>query len=213
MNVPSASHMGGVWERQIRTVRNVLSAILERNGTQLNDEALTTFMCEAEAIVNSRPLTVDSINDPTSPNPLTPNHLLTMKTKVILPPPGIFQSADMYCRRRWRRVQHLANEFWARWRKEYMLTLQERQKWKRIRRDSKVGDIVLIKDDDLVGRNQWQLAKVVEVYESADGHVHSAKLLVADSTLDCKGKRTKPANFLERLVQKLVLLHKAEEEI
>ena len=47
--------MGGVWERQIRTVRNVLSAILEINGMQLNDEALTTFMCEAEAIVNSRP--------------------------------------------------------------------------------------------------------------------------------------------------------------
>ena len=27
MNVPSASHMGGVWERQIRTVRNVLSSL------------------------------------------------------------------------------------------------------------------------------------------------------------------------------------------
>jgi hypothetical protein len=24
MNVPSSSHMGGVWERQIRTARNVL---------------------------------------------------------------------------------------------------------------------------------------------------------------------------------------------
>ena len=96
MNVPSASHMCGVWERQIRTVRNVFSAILERNGSQLNDEALTTFMCEAEAIVNSRPLTVDSINDPKSPNPLTPNHLFTMKTKVLQPPPGVFQSADMY---------------------------------------------------------------------------------------------------------------------
>ena len=56
MNVPSASHMGGVWERQIRAVRNVLSAILERNGSQLDNEALTTFMCEAEAVVNSRPL-------------------------------------------------------------------------------------------------------------------------------------------------------------
>ena len=28
MNVPSASHMGGTWERQIRTVRSVLSALL-----------------------------------------------------------------------------------------------------------------------------------------------------------------------------------------
>ena len=32
-------HMGGVWERQIRTVRNVLSANLGRNGSQLNGEA------------------------------------------------------------------------------------------------------------------------------------------------------------------------------
>ena len=105
MNVPSASHMGGVWERQIRSVRNVLATLLQANGSELNEEALSTFMCEAEAIVNSRPLTIDSLNDPTSLNPLTPNHLLTMKTKVLLPPPCVFQSSDMYCKKRWRRVQ------------------------------------------------------------------------------------------------------------
>ena len=32
MNVPAASHMGGVWERQIRTVRNVLASLLQDNG-------------------------------------------------------------------------------------------------------------------------------------------------------------------------------------
>ena len=53
MNVPSASHMGGVWERQIRTVRSVMSAILHKNGSQLDDESLRTFLCEAEAIVKS----------------------------------------------------------------------------------------------------------------------------------------------------------------
>ena len=73
-NAPSASHMGGIWERQIRTVRAVLSAILEKNGTQLNDEALSTFMCEAEAIVNSRPLTINNISSPDSLEALTPNH-------------------------------------------------------------------------------------------------------------------------------------------
>ena len=54
LNVPTASHMGGIWERQIRTVRSVLCALLEKNGHQMNDEALRTFMCEAEAVVNSR---------------------------------------------------------------------------------------------------------------------------------------------------------------
>ena len=43
------------WERKIWTARSVLSALLEKNGQQVNDEALQTFMCEAEAKVNSRP--------------------------------------------------------------------------------------------------------------------------------------------------------------
>lgn len=70
-NVPSASHMGGVWERQIRSVRNVLEALMRDHGTQLCDEGLRTLMCEAAAIVNSRPLSVQNINDPMSPEPLT----------------------------------------------------------------------------------------------------------------------------------------------
>ena len=82
MNVPHASHMGGVWERQIRTVRSVLASLLERHGSQLDDESLRTFMVEVEAIVNCRPLTVDSISSSQFSEPLTPNHLLTMDSKV-----------------------------------------------------------------------------------------------------------------------------------
>ena len=211
MNVPSASRMGGVWDRQIRSVRNVLATLLQTNGSQLNEEALSIFMCEAEAIVNSRPLTIDSLNDPASLNPLTPNHLLTMKTKVLLPPPGVFQSSDMYCRKRWRRVQHLANEFWIRWKKEHPLNLQQRQKWSKPRRNMCVGDVVLMKDDEDVPRNQWQLSQVIEAHQSADGHVRTVKLAVADCTLDSKGRRTKCCKSLERPVQKLVLLLEASE--
>ena len=167
-NAPKASHMGGVWERQIRTVRSVLTALLEKNGSQLNDEALRTFMCEAEAVVNSRPLTSDNTTSSLSPEALTPNHLLTMKTKIILPPPGVFQDADKYSRKQWRRVQHLTNEFWTRWRKEFLHALQERQKWVRPRRNMQIGDIVLVKDDN-TPRNQWQLARVTETREEMTG--------------------------------------------
>ena len=120
MNLPSSSHKGGVWEWQIRSVRSVLSPLWQDNRLQLDDESLRTLMCEVEAINNSRPLTVDLLADPSSPNLLTPNDLLTLKTKVVLPPSRVFPSADKFCRKRWRCVQKLANEFWSRCRKEYL---------------------------------------------------------------------------------------------
>ena len=81
-NPPAASHMGGAWERQIRTVRSILSTLMRDRG---HVESLRTLMCEVECIVNSRPLTFPS-SDVRDPQPLTPNHILTMKSKVVMPP-------------------------------------------------------------------------------------------------------------------------------
>ena len=206
MNVPHASHMGGSWERQIRSVRNVLSALLDAHGEQLDDESLRTFMVEAEAIINSRPL---SLNFASQLEPLTPNHLLTMKSNIILPPPGEFQRADVYSKKRWRRVQYLINEFWSRW-KEFLQSLQTRQKWVRPQKNLKKGDIVVVNDEDLP-RNQWKLARVAERFPSDDDLVRKVKLAMADSTLDSRGRRKRPISYLDRPVHKLVLLLSNEE--
>ena len=203
MNVPQASHMGGVWERQIRTVRNIMTSLLYQHGNQLDDESLSTFMTEAEAIINSRPLTVNDQNNSECLEPLTPNHLLTMKTKVVLPPPGIFQKVDMYCRKRWRRVQYLANEFWNRWKREYVQSLQVRSKWVNPKRSFQIDDVVLVKDEN-APRNIWKVAKVVENNADEDGYVRKVKLVMADSHLDNKGRRTKPPTYLERPIHSLV---------
>ena len=100
MNSPSASHRGGVWERQIPSFHAILCALLQSSGQQLDDESLRKLMCEAEAIVHSRPLATDGLTTPSSQEPLTPNHLLTMKSNVLLPPPGDFKRADLYSRKR-----------------------------------------------------------------------------------------------------------------
>ena len=205
MNVPNASHMDGVWERQIRTVRNIMSSLLDHHGTQLDDESLQTFMVEAEAIANSRPLTVDNINSPHCPEPLSPNHLLTMKSKLVLPPPGNFQKTDQYSRKRWRRVQYLANEFWNRWKREYIQSLQVRQKWVKNRRNVRVGDIVLLRDPNLP-RNLWKLARVLEAIPGKDGQVRQVELAVADSSLDDKGKRKSPVTQVSRPIHSIVVL-------
>ena len=68
-----------------------MAALMKQHGHSLDDESLHTLLCEVEAVVNSRPLTTESLSDPLSPLPLTPSTLLTGKTKLILPAPGRFQ--------------------------------------------------------------------------------------------------------------------------
>ncbi|XP_022806462.1 uncharacterized protein LOC111343532 [Stylophora pistillata] len=201
LNAPKASHMGGIWERQIRTARSVLSALLLKHSTQLDDEALRTFMTEAECIVNCRPLTIENLTDPLTPEPLTPNHLLTLKTQVVLPPPGKFESPDQYSRKRWRRVQYLANQLWLCWQKEYCALLQKRQKWTTPKRCMRKGDVVLVCDNESP-RNQWPLAVVSKVFPSGDQLVRKVQITTAKD-----GER----RFLERPVHKLVLLLAKED--
>ncbi|XP_072021513.1 uncharacterized protein [Amphiura filiformis] len=204
MNVPASSHMGGVWERQIRTARNILTSMIDRDGTQLNDESLRTLLYEAAAIVNCRPLTTEYLNN-AEQEPLTPNHLLTMKSRVVVPPFGKFEETDIYSRKRWRRVQLLAEEFWKRWKLEYLSSLQARSKWEQPCRDFQRGDIVILKEDDSP-RNQWQIARIEETYPSEDGRVRKVKVKLADKRCDAKGKRTHSATYLDRPIHKLVLL-------
>lgn len=191
-NAPSASHTGGVWERQIRTVRNILNAILLLCPGRLDDSSLRTVFYEAMSIVNCRPLTVSEIDKPDSLEPLTPNHILTGKTSSPRPPPGEFLKEDMYIRKRWRRVQFLMEQFWSRWRREYLAQITLRQKWHGVRRNIKEEDIVLEKDVDLP-RNQWSLGRVIKSNPDVDGLVRRVKVKLQ-------------SGILERTVHKLVLL-------
>ena len=197
LNPPAASHFGGGWERQIRSIRSILSALIKEHGNRLNIEALRTWPCETEAIINNRPLTVETLCDPCSPLPLTPMTLLTGKSKVALPPPGKFQRTDLYCKWRWRQVQHLANEFWKRWRNEFQQGLQSRQKWSSEKPNFQEEDVVLLKDKDLA-RNQWSMAEVVDTRTDDHRLVRSVKL------------RMPNGSTLEHPIDKLVLLLEVE---
>ena len=190
-HVPYASHYGGVWERLIRSTRSILDAMLLQTGSYLDDDCLRTIFYEVASILNSRPLSLEIVSDPFSDVPVSPNQLLTMKTSIVVPPPGCFRSDDLYHRKRWRRVQHLVNEFWKKWKSEYLQILQRRQKWRKEFRNIKVGDIVLLKED--TPRNCWPLARVSEVFPSEDGMIRRVRLKVGKSEY-------------QRPISKLVLL-------
>ena len=81
-NPPAASHICGIWERMIRSVRKILNALLKNQSP--NDEGLSTLMCEVEAILNSRPLTNVS-DDPNDLKTLSPNLLILLRVERSAP--------------------------------------------------------------------------------------------------------------------------------
>ena len=173
-----ASHKGGATERMIRSVRRVLLAVTSDH--LLTDEQLSTAMCEAERVVNDRPLTVSS-DDPRDLEVLTPSKLLLLRSNSCLPL-GTFKQDDRYGTRWWRQAQHVANVFWRRWTKEYLPTLHERRKWREERKSVKQGDVVLVGDFTLP-RGQWPLARVIEATPGRDGLVRSATVLCRDKKI------------------------------
>ncbi|XP_072030174.1 uncharacterized protein [Amphiura filiformis] len=196
-NPPAASHHGGVWERQIRTVRKLMCAILNEQHlkTCRSDEQLHTFMCEIESTLNSRPLTRVS-DDPDDLDVIAPRDLLLLRPRADMPP-GCFVEKDIYARRRWRQIQYLADLFWQRWLKEYLPELQRRQRWLQPQRNLKTGDVVLIVDES-APRNSWLMGKIVTTLPDKNGRVRQVDVRTKSSTL-------------RRPISKLCLLLEAEE--
>jgi len=128
--------------------------------------------------------------------------LLTSKEAPNPPPVENFSTNDIltYGKRRWRRVQFLADQFWCRWKTNYLTSLQTRNKWK-TKQLVKVGDIVLVRGK--TKRNQWPVASIVELKTSQDGLVRSIKLKIPTSDNNFK--------ILERALHDTVLLIPADK--
>ncbi|KAL9967797.1 hypothetical protein ACROYT_G026091 [Oculina patagonica] len=77
---------------------------------------------------------------------------------------------------------NLADHYWRRWLREYLPTLQERQKWNNPRKNLAVDDLVVVVDEN-VPRGQWLLGRIVRVFPGKDEFVRSAEVKTKHSTL------------------------------
>ena len=174
-NPPKAPHMGGAWERLIRSVKEVMFGLVKNQV--LTDPQLQTLLTEVEHIVNSRPLTHLS-NDVSDYDALTPNHVLLgmHRNWVAIADTDV---DDITSRKQWKQVQALRAIFWSRWVKEYLPTLTKRSCWRDSKPNFKVDELVLLEDDN-VKRKKWPLARITEVIESADGVVRQVEVRTKD---------------------------------
>ncbi|XP_055914878.1 uncharacterized protein LOC129948078 [Eupeodes corollae] len=174
---PTSPHMGGSWERLIRSVKQVLAKM--HIGRNPKDEVLLTMMAEVEFIINSRPLTYIPI-DTDSDEALTPNHFLMGSSNGIRLT-GELSSDGHTLRKHWLACEQYSNLFWKRWVKEYLPSLTRRTKWFEPAKPVSEGDIVLIVDEKNP-RNTWPKGVILQANLSKDGQTRSAIVKTATGT-------------------------------
>lgn len=161
-NPPSAPWWGGWWERLIGILKSILRKVLGR--ASLTYESMMTTLCDAEAIVNSRPLTYVS-EDPDDLKPLTPSMFIQEIHEIGVPDLDMLSNAKLNKKLKYR--QKIFNDLRARFRSEYLGQLMLKNS-KKETREIKVGDVVLIGDDN-TKRIDWPLARVMDAITGCDG--------------------------------------------
>ena len=203
---PRAPHFAGVWERKIGSVKRVLAASLAQlHNRPLSYDEFDTLVKEAASIVNNTPM-ADVPNDPNEPFPPSPQMLLTLRDNISISPKE-FSEEDLlhYGRKRWRRVQYVADQFWIRWKRDFVDQLTERSKWVKKSKNLQVGDVVLIKE--VSPRNQWPMAVVHEVHPSNDGAVRHVTLRLPPLQDGKIRYRERAVHYLIPLPSQCIWLH------
>ena len=144
----------------------------------VTEHVVSTTMCIFEQTLNARPLTPVS-SDVNDLEALTPNHFLLGNRNVCLP---YLPCAEefVYHRKLFRQTQAYANLIWDRFRKEYMPTLNNRQKWRStVNETLKEGDLVWLNEDSNK-RGYHNLGRVTETIDGSDGVIRSAIVRTKD---------------------------------
>ena len=93
-------------------------------------------------------------------------------------------------RKRFEKTEECLDKFWELWRTEYLNCLRERYQREHrqgkslSRRVPRIGEIVLLKDEDSP-RGHWRLARIIELPKGVEGKIRTAKIFLSkDIILD-----------------------------
>lgn len=173
-----ASHMAGIWERAVAQVKYHLKRVMK--DTKLTARRFDHVLKQIECCLNSRPLWALTPNAD-DVEVLTPSHFFNFESINTLPRPNLdhipMNRLDQY-----QYLYRLYTEFWKCWSKEYLHELQPRKKWSQEKPNVRVGQVVVISDDNMPP-SRWPIGKIVAVYPGKDNLVRTVDVLCHGKTL------------------------------
>lgn len=170
--IPARSpHVGGLWESCVKSFKYHYKRVT--GNVNLTIESFFTLTYTIESCLNSRPL-MPLTEDCDDVSVLTPGHFLIGEPLNAPPEPDIslipYNKLNMF-----EKKQKALQIIWKQWSRDYLNTLQQRNKWKIEKKDLKVGDLALIIEDNLPPL-KWLMGRIVNVSTGPDGRVRIVDL-------------------------------------
>lgn len=170
---PSAPFQGGLWEAAVKSMKFHLRRVI---GTEsYSYEVLHTLLTEVEACLNSRPICAMS-DDPDDSEALTPAHFLIGRSLLIPIPEQLSEPPTMHLKLL-HSLQAKTQGFWERWSSDYLNTLQQRRKWKSEHQNVRVGQLALIKNENMAP-TYWAMGRITKIHTGADNLVRSVRIKI-----------------------------------
>lgn len=176
---PSAPHEGGIWEAAVKQMKYHLKRVI---GVQkYSFQSMSALLASVEACLNSRPLCALS-DDPDDDEALTPAHFLIGRA---LKSPLFEETSEppRTARRLFLQLQFQVQDFWKKWSNDYLHSLTQLPKWRQEQQNIKVGQIVIIKADNLPP-TYWAMGRVTRIYKGNDDKVRSVALKTQTGELE-----------------------------
>ncbi|GBN04679.1 hypothetical protein AVEN_31100-1 [Araneus ventricosus] len=156
---PRSLNWGGLWEANIRAFKYHFKRVA--GNSKFSYEELLTLTTQIEAILSSCPLTPLSA-DVDDLEVLTPAHFLIGRpiTAIVEPSLVDFETNRLNV---WQRITKSVQTIWKRRSLLYLNGLQQRKKWVVNNENLKIGDIVLIREENLPPC-KWIMGRVIALY-------------------------------------------------
>lgn len=200
---PRAPHHGGIYEAAVKSAKHHITRVI--GDEHLTFEEFSTILCQIEACLNSRPISPLS-NDPTDLIALTPGHFLIGEPLIGIPD-GEKLTDKGHWKTRWEHLQFMVQNFWTRWKNEYLSNLINRSKWNEVNRNFKIGDLVIVKEEN-IRPGDWKMARITEIFPDRENMVRSVRLMIISDFVNGKAIKT----YYNRPITKLALLAPIEEQ-
>lgn len=163
--IPARSpEFGGVWEAGVKSAKCHIKRVV--GESKYTYDQWNTLITQIEAILNSRPL-VPMSSDPSDIKAISPAHLLIGRELIAIPEPSL-ENLKTSTLSKYQEIQKMRDAFWTRWSFDYLQELQRRPKHNRQHKELKVGDMVILREDNLTPL-QWRLGRIVQTHTGSDG--------------------------------------------